>query len=379
MSEPTRSAASADIPPGPRGPVQGSGTADWRGSFRRESFAGDWDFVRRVVIAIALFGLAYFLWSIGRVLLLVFAAALVAVLLHALANLIARRTPIPDRWGLAAAVVVVAIVLIAFLTLFGSHVAGQTGQLLDQLPQATQAIAQRLGMPDAAERLQQAIGAGAGQNILSQVAGMGFTVLGGLGDLVVVIVAAIYLAADPGLYRRGSAKLLPPSQHERVHDALGLTGTALKLWSAGQLLAMTVVGTLSALAFWWIGLPAPLSLGIIAGVMDFIPFLGPLLGAIPAVIFASTISVDALIWTLAAVLVIQQIEGNVLMPLIQRHQVSLPPALGLFAILVFGVLFGFLGVFLAVPLAVALMVLVKQLWIRETLGEDTTLPGEDKK
>lgn len=152
---------------------------------------------------------------------------------------------------------------------------------------------------------------------------------------------------------------------------------ALRLWFGGQILSMSLVGILSGLAFWWIGLPSPLALGIISGVMDFIPFIGPIFGAIPALILASTVDTTAVLWTLGAVIVIQQLEGNVLMPVIQRHAVELPPALGLFAIVIFGLLFGFIGVFLAVPLTVAIMVLVKKLWIRETLGETTTLPGEN--
>jgi predicted PurR-regulated permease PerM len=208
------------------------------------------------------------------------------------------------------------------------------------------------------------------------MAGLGFTVVGGLTDCLLVIVAGIYLAADPDVYRRGLAKLFPPTQHGRIEDALDATGTALRLWFGGQLLSMSLVGAVYGLAFWFIGLPSPLALGVMAGVLDFIPYLGPILGAIPALILASTVDTTTVLWTLAAVVIIQQLEGNVLMPVIQRRAVELPPALGLFAIVVFGLLFGFIGVFLAVPLTVAIMVLVKKLWIRETLGEATTLPGE---
>ena len=140
---------------------------------------------------------------------------------------------------------------------------------------------------------------------------------------------------------------------------------------------MMLIGVVSGLAFWWIGLPSPLALGLIAGVTNFIPFLGPILGTIPALVFAVTMDLATVLWTLGAVLVIQQLEGNVITPFIQQRAVSMPPALVLFAIVAFGVVFGWLGVFLAVPLAVALTVLVKKLWIRQTLGEQTTVPGED--
>ncbi len=130
-------------------------------------------------------------------------------------------------------------------------------------------------------------------------------------------IAAIYLAADPNCYRRGVAKLFPPDQHERIFDAMDSTGGALRLWFWAQLLTMFIVGIMSLAAYWWIGLPSPLALALIAGVTNFIPYLGPFLGAIPAVIFAFTMDTDTIVWTVAAIVVIQQIEGNILTPLIQ--------------------------------------------------------------
>ena len=204
----------------------------------------------------------------------------------------------------------------------------------------------------------------------------GYTFLGALGEVLLVVVVAMYLAADPELYKRGAVKLLPPEQHGRIVSALDATALALRLWFMGQLVSMAAVGIVSGVAFWIIGLPSPLALGIIAGVTNFIPFLGPVLGSIPAMIFAAGLSTEAILWTIAAVFAIQQLEGNVILPIVQRHAVSLPPALALVAVLVFGLLFGLLGLFLAVPLTVALMTLVRKLWIRETLGESTQLPGE---
>lgn len=360
----------ASVNPAPRPPPR------WQTSFRRTSFDADWDFVRRVLIVILLVALAYFLWSIGRVLLLVFAAILLAVLLRALADIIAQRTPVKKSWSLWLSVAILAVVLIGFLALFGAQIVGQGRQIVEQLPAAIDSIGTRFGMPNATAKVEEAVRSNLGGNVLSSVAGIGFTVIGGLADLLLVLVAGIYLAADPTIYRVGAAKLLPETQHERVYGALDATAIALRLWSYGQLISMTIVGVLSGLAFSAIGLPSPLALGIIAAFTDFIPVIGPILGAVPALIFASTVDSQTVLWTLVAVIVIQQLEGNVIMPLVQKRAVSMPPALALFAIVAFGLLFGFLGVFLAVPLTVALMVLVKKLWVRETLGEATSLPGE---
>lgn len=338
----------------------------------------DWDYVRRVLLALVLIGLAYFLWLVASILLLVFAAILLAVLLSAFADLIGRYTPIPQQWTLTTATLVVATLVIGFLVLFGSQIGGQVSQMLEKLPQAINAAGSRVGISNASEQLEKAISSGPGPSVLSQAAGFGYTVIGALADLVLVVVSSVYLAADPRLYRRGTVKLLPPSQHDRIFDAMDVTGNALVLWFAGQLVTMTLVGAVSGLAYWWIGLPSPLALGIIAGVTNFVPFLGPLLGAIPALIFAFASDLQTVLWTLGAIFIIQQFEGNVVTPLVQRRAVSMPPALALFSIVVFGFLFGWPGVFLAVPLTVALFVLVKKLWVRQTLGEETDVPGEEQ-
>ncbi len=355
----------------------GSELLSWQQRFQSKGLQHDWDYVRRLLITLGIFGLAYFLWRISGILLLVFAAILLAVLLRSFADLMERRTPVPERWSLALAAVIVAALLISFLVLFGSQISSQIAQVFEKLPAAIDAAGNRVGISGASQQLEQAITSGSGPSILSRAAGIGYTLVGVLADLALVIVASIYLAADPRLYRRGTAKLLPPSQHERIFDAMDVTGNALRLWFMGQLVSMILVGVVSGLAYWWIGLPSPVALAFIAGVTNFVPFLGPILGAVPALIFAVAMDLKAVLWTLGAVVAIQQLEGNVITPFIQRRAVAMPPVLVLFAIVVFGFLFGLLGIFLAVPLAVAISVLVKKLWVRQTLGEDTNVPGEE--
>jgi predicted PurR-regulated permease PerM len=351
--------------------------ASWRHRFGSPGLERDWDYLRRLLLTLVVLGLAYFLWRISGILLLLFAAVLLAVLFRAFADLIAQHTPVPERWALTAAIITVTALLVAFLVLFGSQIGGQISQVFEKLPDTINAVGNRIGINNAREELENAISSNPGPSVLSRAAGFGYTVLGALADLALVIIASIYLAADPRLYRRGVAKLLPPSQHARIFDAMDVTGNALRFWFAGQLITMVLVGVASGLAYWWIGLPSPLALATIAAVTNFVPFLGPILGAIPALAFASAMDLQTVLWTLGVVLTIQQLEGNVITPFIQKRAVSMPPVLVLFAIGVFGLLFGLPGIFLAVPLAVAITVLVKKLWVRQTLGEDTTVPGEE--
>ena len=348
-----------------------------RGRGFRRNIEQDWGYLRRLIITVVVVALAYFVWRISDILLLVFAAVLLATLLRSLADLISQHTPIPTRWSLTAATLMIASLVIGFLILFGSQISGQVAQVSDNLPVAVDALGRKIGVSGITAQIEQAIATGAGPSILSRAAGWGYTIIGALADLALVIVAGIYLAADPRLYRRGAAKLLPPSQHERVLDAMDVTGSAIRLWFSGQLVSMALVGVVSGLAYWWIGLPAPLALATIAAVTNFVPFVGPLLGAAPALLLAFTMDPATIFWTLGAVAAIQQIEGNVITPIIQRRAASMPPVLVLFAIVVFGLVFGLLGIFLAVPLAVAITVLVKKLWVQQTLGEETIIPGEE--
>jgi predicted PurR-regulated permease PerM len=237
------------------------------------------------------------------------------------------------------------------------------------------AAGQWLGISDASDRLARGL-ADNGAKFFSQAATMGYTILRVVGELLLVLVTAVYLAANPILYRDGVATLFPQGTQRKVIETSTVLAAALRLWFMGQLISMAFVGTLSAIAFSLIGLPIPLGLGAIAGVTNFIPLVGPILGSIPAVLFAFTLDLSTVVWTIAAILVIQQVEGYVVTPLVQREVVFMPPALLLFAIVIFGILFGWLGIILAAPITVATMVVVQKVWVRGVIGEEVKVAGE---
>ncbi len=369
---PVSSRAAAALPDAPP-PGSPEAALTWR-----ERFNTDWDFLRRVLIVLGVAALAYLLWSITYVLLLVFASVLLAVALRAFAAFLAGRARVPERWSLLAAVLLVFAALVGIGFLFGAQMRGQLAALTERLPLAVTTFGREFGIQNLAEQLPQMV-SGSGSSIMRQVAGLGYTALGALADVLLVVVAGIYIASEPRLYRRGLVKLFPRSQHPRVEDSLDAVGNGLTLWFYAQLISMAIVGALSMLAYSLIGLPGALALGVIAGLTNFIPLLGPVIGAIPAVLIAFSVEGNALLWTLAAALVIQQIEGNLIMPIVEKKAVQLPPALALFTILAAGLLFGFLGVFLAVPITVVVFILVKKLYVRQTLGEETSVPGEQER
>jgi len=347
------------------------GPQQWRWTDIREA-----EFVRRVLIVLGIGLMAVVAWRLTNVLLLAFGSVLVAVILQALADLLVRYARVPTRWALSTAAVLILLLFAALLVLFGAQLRLQIANVAERLPFALNNFTKELGLGEVSSQLPEMLGVDTGSGLMSRIAGIGGAVLGGLADFVLVLIAGIYIAASPRTYRRGLVKLFPVGQHDRVEDSLQAAGQALKLWLVGQLIAMTAVAVLSSLAFWFIGLPSPFALGLFAGLADFIPFVGPILGALPAVLFAFTLDGTTVLWTVLAVVAIQQTEGNVITPLVQKRAVAIPPALALFAILTGGVLFGTLGLIFGFPLAVVTFVLVKKLYVRETLGEETPVPGE---
>ena len=334
----------------------------------------DLRFAKRVVITLGIVAIGYFFWLTSDVLMLVFAAVLVAILLRSFAQSISRYTRLGEGLSLAAATILIFGVIAGFVFMFGAQLSGQLMQLGERLPEAIDAAGERVGIEYAWQRIEDTIKDQAGAGLLSSLTRWSYSIVGVIANIVLVLVAAIYFAIDPGVYRRGFALLFPPDQNKRVYDALDATDNVLRHWLVGQFATMVLVGTVSTLAYWWIGLPSPVALGLVAGVLNFVPFLGPVLSAVPPLLFALSMDTQTLLWTLGAVIVIQQFEGNVVTPLIQRRAVSLPPALGVFAIVVFGVAFGIIGVFFAVPLAASLLVLIQKLWVRDTLNGQTSPP-----
>ena len=293
------------------------------------------------------------------------------VLLDAAARPIHRSTPLSRRWALAVAGIVLGAVIALLVWLVGSQVQSQIGQLITQLSEASRSIEQRVGVPLLGDGGQEM---GVDWTVLQRIASYGITIIGALGSLVLVIAGGFFLAADPRIYRRGVVKLLPKRHHARAEDALEACGDALRFWLLAELVAMTIVGVLVGLGTWLIGLEAPLALGLFAGVTEFVPIIGPIIGAIPALILSVQHGTMTFVWTLLLFLAVQQLESNIIIPLVQRRAVTIPPALLLFAVFLFGLLFGVLGVIIAAPLTVVLYVAVKKLYLRQTLGEETEVP-----
>lgn len=339
---------------------------------------GEIAFIRRALIVLALGALALLAWTMRGALLLVFAAVVVAVLLLACARPLETRLRLSRGISLALVGLALAGIVALVAWLVGSQLRAQLGTLTERLPEALAAVEQRLGAGLPA-MLGAEEGTGPAAILAQHLASVGVLAFDAASAAILAVVGGFFLAADPGTYRRGLVKLLPQSQHNRLEEALATSGTALGLWLRAQLVGMAIVGTLTGLGAWAIGLPAPLALGLVAAFAEFVPMVGPVAAAVPAMILAVAQGDGLWLWTLALYVAIQQVESNMIMPLIGRHMVEIPPAVLLFAVVAAGAALGIGGVLLAAPLTVVAFVLVGRLYVRETLGEHAAVPGEGAK
>ncbi|MRX50734.1 AI-2E family transporter [Paracoccus sp. S-4012] len=338
-----------------------------------------WDAAKLLVLTLAAITAGLAVWQLTQVLLLLFGSVLIAVLLRGVAAPLRRFLPIGEGWSVILAALLIAAALIAFLTLIGAQFLTQARALLDTLPDLIAATENRFGLNGLGrwlEDLQVRLFSDGG--IVINVASFSTNIFSLGAQLVVVVSAAIYLAINPRLYLEGFLLLVPQERQEKWRDTLETVGNALRLWLLGQLAAMALIGTVTSLGLWLLGIPSALALGVFAGLFEFVPYVGPVLSAIPAIIVGLGQGVDTALWVLLFYVVIQQAEGILITPLIQQRSVDLPPVITIFAIIAFGALFGALGVVLATPLAVVCLVLVKKLWVREVLQEDVAVPGDEE-
>ncbi|HEV7277571.1 MAG TPA: AI-2E family transporter [Devosiaceae bacterium] len=336
---------------------------------------GKW--ISKVVFVALLVVGGLLVWHLSYVFMIAFAAIIVATILGLAADLTARFTPLRGGWAKAVSWLLIAILLGGFIFLLGTQIAEQFRNLVTEMPDMVRQAGNLIGVADleeiVADRLQSFVSE---EGRFVDVANITTSLVSIVGMLVVVVFAGIFLAIDPDSYRRGLLQLVPDTYYGRIEFALDTAGRALRLWLAGTLVAMLVVGVVTTAALYAIGLPSALALGIIAGVLEFIPFIGPIVSVLPAILVALPEGYTMVLWVGLIYLAIQQIEGNVLVPLIQQRTADLPPLIGILSILAATLLFGLPGVLLAVPLALVIIVLVKQLYVRDILGRDTTAPGE---
>lgn len=330
-----------------------------------------------VVVAIA--ALALLIWQIVDAILLIFIGVLLAVFFRGLANRLSAHSPLSVGWSLGLVAVTMAALVLAAAWFLGPRISDQFTQLAETMPRTLEDTRQRLEQTQWGRYLLDEVqqddgGIGAGGKLFSNLTGMTSRVAGVVTEVLLILFAAMFFAIDPDLYKRGAVLLVPQSKAGRVREALEAAGSALWKWLMGKLVAMLFVGVFVTVGLMLLGVPLALVLGLLAGLLDFVPFVGPIASAVPAVLLALTLGPMQALYTALVYFIAQQVEGNVVTPLIQQKEVSLPPVLVLFSVVAAGLVFGLRGIIVATPLVVVTMVFVKMLYIHDALGKDVSIP-----
>jgi predicted PurR-regulated permease PerM len=326
---------------------------------------------RYVLIAIALVAVAAIMWLIADVFVIAFGGIVFATVLHVLIRPLQRATGWSRRWSLIAVVLGLLVVFGLLGWLFGHQAAQQFAEMRERLPAAVEKFQTWVGQSKVGRAIVDTVqGQGAdGGKTLSNAGLAAGAVVGGIANFLLILFVGIYFAADPGLYRNGALRLLPPARRPQVGHALDQAGGALQKWLVAQLIVMAAVGVLTGIGLAVIGVPLSLSLGLLAGLLEFVPVVGPIASAIPGVLLAFAKGPETAAYALVVYIAVQQIESNLLTPLVQRWAVELPPVVALLSIVACGLLFGVMGIIFATPIAVVALVLVKHLYVEDTLEQ----------
>jgi len=335
----------------------------------------DGPFVRRVMITLGLvaaFGMVFWLLQLaGHGMLIVVSGVVIAVLLDGMT----RQIPLP-RIPAMIVLLLVSLLVAAGLSwwmgaAFVEQMEGVHARVIEAWPRVLawmnestwgQAIVEEL------EKFKWAEQSGRFGDVL-------FATAGGIATLVLIPVFGVFFALAPDIYLGAGIHLLPVSRRARVREVLGHVGHALRIWFVGRFASMTVVGVGSGLGLLAAGVPMPAALGVIAGVLSFVPNVGPPLAAIPGVLVGLSQSPATAAWAVGVYVGVQAIDNYLVTPFVDQFSVDVPPATQLGAQLLLGLAAGAIGVFLATPLMIALIVMVQAFYVQDALHDPVRLLG----
>jgi predicted PurR-regulated permease PerM len=327
-----------------------------------------------VAIAVSAVVILVLLWYAIDVVLLAFIGVLAAILLRAPADWLTARFGMREGWALALVGVVALALLGAIAVLFGRGILAQSLQLVDRIPEIVEAFKERLGESELGSRVAAAaessgLFAGGDGQFIGRGLGLIGSTFGAIANVLIVVFFAVFMAAQPRPYVEGFLFLVPRARRKRAREVLHEIGDVLRRWLVGQSVLAACVALLTICGLALIGAPFAIALGLLAGLMEFVPYIGPFVAAVPAVLVGFADSPELALKVALLFLAIQMIESYALAPIIQHKAVHLPPAVILFAQVLMGAIIGALGVAVATPLAAAVMVAVSMLYVEDALGD----------
>lgn len=332
-------------------------------------------FIRRLFIAAAVVALFVVTWWLSGVALLLFAAVLLAFTLTQMGAPL-RWLGLPNALAVAMAALATIALIVAGATFFGREIGAQAQALVANFREAVTQLAQQLAASPLGAWVDSMNPSQGLSSILGTVVSWSVSLGQALVGLALVLVGGFYMAVSQTSYRDGLLKLVPADYRANVSATLDDIATALHWWIKGQLTVMIVVGALTAAALTIAGVKSALALGALAGLANFVPYIGSIAAAAVTLVIASSQGVETLGYAAAAMFLVQQLESNVLTPIIVGRAVSIEPVVGLFALVAMGSLFGPLGLLLGFPLTIVADIAIRRLYVRDALDEGVEILGE---
>ena len=329
-----------------------------------------WKLIVAIVVVVAI------CWIAGDVLLVLGAGVLAAVALSAATGLL-LDLGVRRRGG------ALALVALIFLTIIGTtawllapEISTQTDQLLQELPKAWQTVLASLRRTEWGRTLAHQPPVEGSIAVVTNATSLLGIVLHNVALLVVVAFVGLYIAADPAPYYIGLIRLLPPSRRERATEVFRVIEQALRRWLLSRLVAMLIVGSVTAVGLWLLNVQLALTLGLLSGVLTFIPYVGAVISLLPALLLAFTQGSLVAAYVILLYIGVHVLEGYLITPLIEQRAVQLPPGLSIAAQVTLWTLAGPWGLALASPIAATLLIIVNMLYIEDELDESAAVPTE---
>ena len=277
------------------------------------------------------------------------------------------------------------LLVLGFAIVFLSpQVAEQAQMLREEIPKAWSKTQERLANTSWGQWMLE-IGNGPSdwlpqpKTLTSGFAGVFTTTVGAISGALAAMFIGLFLAVEPGTYVRGVVALFPLRRRARIREVITLLGRVLRRWLLAKFISMAVVGLLTGIGLWLLEVPLAISLAVLASLLTFIPNIGPVIAAVPALLLGFVDGPSKALSVALLYLAVQTVESYGITPFVERETVALRPALTLSAQLALGLLAGFVGVIVATPLTAVCIVIVQTLYIQDVLGDRAQTSLADEK
>jgi predicted PurR-regulated permease PerM len=329
--------------------------------------------VVQIIVVLIIISLALLVGHMFQIFLLFFASIMLAVLLNLFGSQLSRLRWIPYWLALTIVIIILTLLFAMFIIVVGPMMAEEMGELVSQLEESIMQLMKRMEGNEAGKfllkqipGLEEIINDG---QLWTRISGIFSGTFSAMTGILIMLIVGIFLAYNPGMYQSGFLHLVPIDLRDRADEIIREIASTLRWWLVGQMISMLVLAVSTWIMLVLLNVPLAPILALITGLLTFIPYLGPFIAFVPIVLVAFLQSPVTALYVIIIYMIVQNLEGNVLMPVIFYRTVHIPPAIGVISQILFGSLMGLLGFVLAIPLMAVFIKFVKMVYVEDVLGD----------